>query len=78
MKTLRRNVHLLFASPSKSGVAVSKPRQTPEGAASAIVERVGHAHAGGWAKMNLQIVLETNIIGTTSSSPKIVDAYFWN
>jgi hypothetical protein len=30
----------------------------------------------GW-DMNPQIVLETNIIGTTSSSPKIVDAYFW-
>ncbi len=31
----------------------------------------------GWEKMNLQIVLETNLIGTTPSSPKIVDAYFW-
>ena len=31
----------------------------------------------GWEKMNLQVVLETNIIGTTPSSPKIVDAYFW-
>jgi len=31
----------------------------------------------GWAKMNLQVVLETNIVGTTPSSPKIVDAYFW-
>jgi hypothetical protein len=31
----------------------------------------------GWEKMNLQIVLETNIVGTTPSSPKIVDTYFW-
>jgi len=31
----------------------------------------------GWEKMNLQVVLETNIIGTTPSSPKIVDVYFW-
>jgi hypothetical protein len=30
-----------------------------------------------WEKMNLQVVLETNIIGTTPSSPKIIDAYFW-
>jgi len=27
--------------------------------------------------MNLQVVLETNVVGTTPSSPKIVDAYFW-
>jgi hypothetical protein len=31
----------------------------------------------GWEKMNLQVVLETNIIGTTPSSPKIIDVYFW-
>jgi len=31
----------------------------------------------GWETMNLQVVLETNIIGTTPSSPKIVDVYFW-
>jgi len=31
----------------------------------------------GWEKMNLQVVLETNIIGTTPSSPKVVDVYFW-
>jgi hypothetical protein len=31
----------------------------------------------GWAKMNLQVVLETSIIGTTPSSPRIVDVYFW-
>ena len=31
----------------------------------------------GWENMNLQIVLETNIIGTTTSSPRIVDVYFW-
>jgi hypothetical protein len=31
----------------------------------------------GWEEMNLQVVLETNVIGTTPSPPKIVDAYFW-
>jgi len=31
----------------------------------------------GWDKMNLQILLETNLVGTTPSSPRIVDAYFW-
>jgi hypothetical protein len=31
----------------------------------------------GWEKMNLQIVLETNMVGITPSSPKIVDVYFW-
>jgi len=36
----------------------------------------GRAPAG-WENMNLQIVLETNIIGTTPSSPKIVDMHFW-
>ena len=39
-------------------------------------ELARHAPAG-WEKMNLQIVLETNIVGTTPSSPKIVDVYFW-
>ena len=31
----------------------------------------------GWQKMNLQILLEADIVGTTPSSPKIVDVYFW-
>lgn len=31
----------------------------------------------GWEKMNLQVVLEADVIGTTPGSPKIVDAYFW-
>lgn len=31
----------------------------------------------GWETMNLQVVLETNVIGTTPSAPKIVDVYFW-
>ena len=39
-------------------------------------ELAGRAPAG-WEKMNLQVVLETNIIGTTPSSPKIVEVYFW-
>src|SRR5207253_5731000 len=39
-------------------------------------ELAGRAPAG-WEKMNLQVVLETNLIGTTPSSPKIVEVYFW-
>lgn len=36
------------------------------------------AHApAGWENKNLQVVLETNLVGTTTSSPKIVDVYFW-
>jgi hypothetical protein len=31
----------------------------------------------GWEKMNLQVVLETSIVGTTPSSPRIVAVYFW-
>jgi hypothetical protein len=31
----------------------------------------------GWEKMNFQVVLETSLIGTTPSSPKIADAFFW-
>lgn len=31
----------------------------------------------GWQKMNLQILLEADIVGTTPGSPKIVDVYFW-
>ncbi|NYF79025.1 hypothetical protein [Granulicella arctica] len=31
----------------------------------------------GWEKMNFQVLLETNIVDTTPSSPKIVDIYFW-
>ncbi|NYF80818.1 hypothetical protein [Granulicella arctica] len=31
----------------------------------------------GWEKMNIQIVLETNIVGTTHSLPKIIETYFW-
>jgi hypothetical protein len=31
----------------------------------------------GWEKMNLQILLEANVIGTTPESPKILDVYFW-
>ena len=31
----------------------------------------------GWAKMNMQVLLETNLVGTTPSSPRIVDVYFW-
>lgn len=31
----------------------------------------------GWEKMNMQILLETNIVDTTPSPPKIVDVYFW-
>jgi hypothetical protein len=31
----------------------------------------------GWEKMNLQVVLEADIVGTTPSSPRILDVYFW-
>jgi hypothetical protein len=31
----------------------------------------------GWEKMNLQVVLETSIIGTTPSAPRILAVYFW-
>jgi len=31
----------------------------------------------GWEKMNLQILLEADIVGTTPGSPKVVDLYFW-
>lgn len=31
----------------------------------------------GWQKMNLQILLEADIVGTTPGSPRIVDVYFW-
>jgi hypothetical protein len=31
----------------------------------------------GWQKMNLQVVLETKVIGTTTGTPKIDDFYFW-
>lgn len=31
----------------------------------------------GWETMNMQVLLETNIVGTTPSSPRMVDVYFW-
>lgn len=31
----------------------------------------------GWQNMNMQIVLEADIVGTTPSSPRIDDIYFW-
>jgi ligand-binding SRPBCC domain-containing protein len=31
----------------------------------------------GWQKMNLQVLLEADIVGTTPGSPRIVDVYFW-
>jgi hypothetical protein len=31
----------------------------------------------GWEKMNLQVLLEADVVGTTPGSPRIVDAYFW-
>jgi hypothetical protein len=31
----------------------------------------------GWEKMNLQVVLEASIVGTTPGSPRIVAIYFW-
>lgn len=40
-------------------------------------DKIASRAPAGWQKMNLQIVLETHLIGTTPSSPKIVDVYFW-
>lgn len=31
----------------------------------------------GWQKMNLQVLLEADIVGTTPGSPRILDVYFW-
>jgi hypothetical protein len=31
----------------------------------------------GWEKMNMQVVLEADIVGTTPSSPRIIEVYFW-
>jgi hypothetical protein len=31
----------------------------------------------GWEKMNLQIVLEADVVGTTPGSPRVLDVYFW-
>lgn len=31
----------------------------------------------GWQKMNLQVLIEADIVGTTPGSPRIVDVYFW-
>jgi hypothetical protein len=31
----------------------------------------------GWETMNLQIVLETSVVGITTSTPKIADTHFW-
>jgi len=31
----------------------------------------------GWERMNLQVVLETSVVGITTSAPKIADTHFW-
>jgi hypothetical protein len=31
----------------------------------------------GWKKMNVQILLEADVVGTTPGSPRILDVYFW-
>ena len=41
------------------------------------VELVAARAPAGWEKMNLQVVLECTMVGTTPGSPKIVDVYFW-
>jgi len=40
-------------------------------------DEIARRAPAGWEKMNLQVLLETNLVGTTPSSPRIVDAYFW-
>jgi hypothetical protein len=31
----------------------------------------------GWEKMNMQVLLEADVVGTTPGSPRIVEVYFW-
>lgn len=31
----------------------------------------------GWQKMNLQVVLETTVVGTTPSAPRVLATHFW-
>lgn len=38
---------------------------------------VAHRAPPGWEKMNMQVLLETDIIDTTPGSPRILDLYFW-
>jgi hypothetical protein len=40
-------------------------------------DELARSAPAGWEKMNLQVVLETDVVGTTPSAPRIVDAYFW-
>ena len=40
-------------------------------------DQIASRAPSGWQQMNLQIVLEADIIGTTASSPRILDVYFW-
>lgn len=40
-------------------------------------EEVARRAPRGWEKMNLQIVLRTKVVGITTSSPQIIDMYFW-
>lgn len=40
-------------------------------------DELAHRAPAGWEKMNLQVVLETDVVGTTPSAPRIVEAYFW-
>ncbi len=40
-------------------------------------DEVAQRAPANWEKMNLQIVLEANVIGTTPGPPRIVASYFW-
>lgn len=40
-------------------------------------DELARSAPAGWEKMNLQVVLETDVVGTTPSAPRIVDTYFW-
>lgn len=44
---------------------------------SAFLKSLAARAPAGWEKMNLQVVLQTDVIGTTPSRPKIADAFFW-
>lgn len=38
---------------------------------------LGSRAPAGWERMNLQVVLETNVVGITPSAPRIADVFFW-
>jgi len=43
---------------------------------NALSEALSSAPAG-WQQKNLQIIIETRVIGSTPSPPKVIESYFW-